>query len=81
MTCSQYLAKGWRVLVVGGLEEPFVWTDDTGNTRTSLQVRARRVQFLSARAETDALSVGQSAYESGRRAPGPESNGAEDIPF
>ena len=32
MTCSQYLAKGWRVLVVGGLEEPYVWTDDNGNT-------------------------------------------------
>ena len=32
MTCSQYLAKGWRVLVVGGLKEPYVWTDDNGNT-------------------------------------------------
>ena len=81
MTCSQYLAKGWRVLVVDGLEEPFVWTDDTGNNRTSLQVRARRVQFLSARAEGNATSEGQAAYANGQHAPSPESNGGEDIPF
>ena len=80
-TCSQYLAKGRRVLVVGELEEPNVWTDDSGNARASLQVRARSVQFLSARAEGNATSEGQAAYGNGQHAPSPESNGGEDIPF
>ena len=80
-TCSQYLAKGRRVLVVGELEEPNVWTDDSGNARASLQVRARSVQFLSARAEGNATSEGQAAYGNGQHAPSPESNGGEGIPF
>ena len=80
-TCSQYLAKGRRVMVVGELEEPYVWNDDSGNARASLQVRARNVQFLSSRAEGNATSEGQAAYANGQHAPSPESNGGEDIPF
>ena len=80
-TCSQYLAKGRRVMVVGELEEPYVWTDDSGNARASLQVRARNVQFLSSRAEGNVSSEGQAAYANGQHAPSPESNGGENIPF
>ena len=80
-TCSQYLAKGRRVMVVGELEEPYVWTDDSGNARASLQVRARNVQFLSSRAEGNVSSEGQAAYANGQHAPSPESSGEENIPF
>ena len=57
-TCNQYLTKGQRVLVVGEMEEPYLWTDQGGNARASLQVRARNVQFLSSRAESEALAAG-----------------------
>ena len=57
-TCNQYLTKGQRVLVVGEMEEPNLWTDQGGNARASLQVRARNVQFLSTRAENEALAAG-----------------------
>ena len=79
--CNQYLSKGQRVLVVGELDEPSVWTDDSGNARASLQVRARNVQFLTPRAEGNVLSEGQAAYANGQHAPSPESNGGESIPF
>ena len=39
--CNQYLTKGQRVLVVGEMEEPYVFTDQEGNSRASLQVRAQ----------------------------------------
>ena len=45
--CNQYLAKGQRVLVVGEIREPRIYTDREGNTRASLDVRARNVRFLS----------------------------------
>ena len=80
-TCNQYLAKGKRVMVVGELDEPYVGTDDSGNARVTLKVRARNVQFLSPRAEGNVMSEGQAAYGNGQHAPSPESNGAEDIPF
>ena len=44
-TCNQYLTKGQKVLVVGEVEEPDVWTDREGNSRASLDVRARTVQL------------------------------------
>ena len=45
------MTNGQRVLVVGELEEPRTWTDQEGNTRASLEVRARSVKFLTPRAE------------------------------
>lgn len=54
-TCNQYLTKGQRVLVVGEMEEPSTWIDQEGNTRASLEVRARNVQFLSTRTEAQGL--------------------------
>ncbi|MXY92346.1 MAG: single-stranded DNA-binding protein [Caldilineaceae bacterium SB0670_bin_27] len=48
---NQYMTNGQRVLVVGELEEPSTWTDGQGNTRASLEVQARNVQFLTSRTE------------------------------
>ena len=56
--CNQYLTKGQRVLVVGEMEEPSTWTDREGNTRASLEVRARNVEFLTSRAEAQGLTPG-----------------------
>ena len=80
-TCNQYLAKGRRVMVVGEVEEPSTWTDDSGNVRASLQVRARSVQFLSSRDEGNVMSEGQAGYMNGQQPSGVESGGAEGIPF
>ena len=80
-TCNQYLTKGQRVMVVGEVEEPYVGTDDDGNARATLKVRARFVQFLSPRSEGNVMSEGQAAYGNGQHAPNPESNGGEGIPF
>ena len=80
-TCSQYLTKGRRVLVVGELEEPDVWTDNSGNARATLKVRARNVQFLGSREQGNVMSEGQAAYGNGQHAPSPELNGGEGIPF
>ena len=56
--CNQYLTKGQRVLVVGEIEEPRIYTDREGNTRASLDVRARNVEFLTSRAEAQGLTPG-----------------------
>lgn len=90
-TCNQYLTKGQRVLVVGDMEEPNIWTDREGNTRADLQVRARNVRFLNSRAESEALAagMGQSGGQSGgQSAPvgggaerGPAPVDEEEIPF
>lgn len=86
-TCNQYLTKGRRVLVVGEVEEPYVFTDQEGNSRASLQVRARTVRFLNSREETEAMDAdgsqygGQSASAMDGSGPSQESGGEEDIPF
>lgn len=86
-TCNQYLTKGQRVLVVGEMEEPYVYTDQEGNPRASLQVRARNVQFLNSRAEREAMGVGGGQY-GGQSAAAMDGSGLdqgpggeEDIPF
>ena len=65
--CNQYLTKGQRVLVVGEIREPRIYTDREGNTRASLDVRARTVRFLSPR--------------DGAQGPAPDQGEGEDIPF
>lgn len=65
--CNQYLSKGQRALVVGEMREPSTWTDQEGNARASLEVRARNVQFLSPRG--------------GGQGPAPEQGEEEEIPF
>lgn len=71
-TCNRYLTKGQRVLVVGELEEPHVYQDQGGTARASLQVRARNVQFLSTRAESEALNGERTETDY---------SAEEDIPF
>ena len=86
-TSNQYLTKGQRVLVVGEMEEPSTWTDREGNTRASLEVRARTVRFLNTRAENEALAsgMGQSGGQDAPMGDGPDGDpapgGEEDIPF
>ena len=86
-TCNQYLTKGQKVLVVGEVEEPSTWTDREGNTRASLEVRARTVRFLNSRAESEALAAGmgqsggQGAPMGGGPAADPSPSAEEDIPF
>ena len=43
--CNRYMTNGQRVLIVGEMEEPGTWTDQEGNTRASLEVRARSVSM------------------------------------
>jgi single-strand DNA-binding protein len=43
--CSQNLRKGDRVAVEGSLQQDN-WTDDQGNKRSKIKVRADRVHFL-----------------------------------
>ena len=45
--CAKYLSKGKRVLVVGELEEASAFIDREGNARSSNEVTATRVTFLS----------------------------------
>lgn len=47
--CHKFLSKGSRVLVIGEVEEPKIFNDKEGNPRTSLEVTAHQVKFLSAR--------------------------------
>jgi len=46
-TCNQYLHKGSPVFVEGRLQSRS-WEDNTGAKRSVIEVRAERVQFLSA---------------------------------
>ena len=86
-TCNQYLAKGRRVLVVGEMEEPNIWTDQGGNTRADLQLTARTVRFLNSREEAEAMGGGGGQHGSPPRptgdgsGPSQEVAGEEDIPF
>lgn len=50
-TASQYLSKGSKVLIVGELEEPRIWTVREGQPQVSLDVTAQTIRFLSARGE------------------------------
>lgn len=80
-SCNQYLAKGRRVLVVGELEEPYVWTDESGSARATLQLTARNVRFLTPRAEVGEESSGPPSYPDSEKAPGPNAGADVDVPF
>lgn len=47
-TCSQYLAKGRQVMVVGTVEARG-YTNNSGQAAASLELRARDVRFLGSR--------------------------------
>lgn len=43
---AKYLKKGGQALVIGELDNPYVYTDRDGITKASLQVTAHEVRFL-----------------------------------
>jgi single-strand DNA-binding protein len=79
-TCGQYLTKGQKVLVIGEMEEPNIWTDQQGNARSSLEITARDVRFLSSRDEAAMGGGMPSSMGMGADDSGPAGND-EDIPF
>lgn len=51
-TCDAYLQAGRRVYVEGSLQTR-TWEDREGRSRTTTEVKARRVDFLDARSSSD----------------------------
>jgi len=55
--CAEYLQRGSKVTIEGRLEAdketggPRIWTDQAGNPRTSFEVTATSVHFLSPKTE------------------------------
>ena len=90
---SQYLTKGRQVLVIGEIEEPRPWTDREGNTRASLEVTARQIQFVGGRGDSagasDEYNQAPVAARKGNSGGGASGGGApsgpemtdDDIPF
>ncbi len=66
---GQYLKKGSAVYVEGRLQSRS-WETSEGNKRSTLEVRAERLQFL------DKVRREEEGAE-----PKPEEEGAEDVPF
>ena len=73
----QYLAKGKQVFIEGSLSQR-EWTDQSGATRTSLEVRGTDIQFLSPAADHEsapAAAVARAGASEGRSAaPGPRAS-------
>ncbi|MDO8644308.1 MAG: single-stranded DNA-binding protein [bacterium] len=79
--CKEYLAKGRQVLIEGRIQTR-QWEDKEGHKRSTTEVVAQNVQFLSS---PQGRSKGESKEESPTFSP-PPSSGAEasvddDIPF
>lgn len=51
--CNQYLQKGRAVFVEGRLQSRS-WQNSEGKPRSSIEVRARRIQFMPSRVKTEA---------------------------
>ena len=62
--CQKYLAKGRMVFVTGPLEARTYQAND-GTTRVSLEVTAEDVEFLSSRAEAEAMGSSVPANNAG----------------
>ncbi len=67
--CSQYLHKGRAVLIEGEVDVS-TWTDQNGNARATLELRAANVRFLG----------GNSSNGNGAAEPVPAAED-EDVPF
>lgn len=90
---NQYLTKGSRVLVIGEVDEPQVYTGTDGTPRASLNVTAQQIKFLTPRGEgstfgdSDVQPVdrgfGGGGYSSGggSGSGGGASQTDDDIPF
>jgi single stranded DNA-binding protein len=62
--CNQYLQKGRQILVEGRLQSRS-WQDKDGNNRSTIEVRASRVQFMPRpmREETKEADLGEAPQE------------------
>lgn len=54
---NQYLKKGSRVLVVGEIEEPNVYTNKAGEPAASLEVTAQTIKFLSVQSDEERVAA------------------------
>ena len=75
-TCNQYVVKGMRVYVEGSFSSR-EWTDQEGQTRTSLEINCNEIRFLS-RNNTDQAMQNQN--ETGTSAP-VTGGSVEDLPW
>ena len=75
-TCNQYVVKGMRVYVEGSFSSR-EWTDQEGQTRTSLEINCNEIRFLS-RNNTDQAMQNQN--ETGTSAPD-NGGSVEDLPW
>ncbi len=88
-TVNQYLTKGSKVLVEGSLTSdetgsPRLWTDKEGKVRSSFEVRAQTVRFLSSKrdaAPSAGAPAGASASTAASEVGYDEPSGGEELPF
>lgn len=79
--CNKYLVKGSKVLVIGRITSdpktggPRIWKGDDGEARSSHEVNASHVEFLSSKG--DAGDMVDAAVDAGGQERPPE----DDIPF
>ena len=72
--CSQYLAKGRQVMVIGTVDAR-AYTDNSGQPQATLELTARDVRFLGSR--EDGGQGGQGSYDD----VGAGASNVDDIPF
>jgi single-strand DNA-binding protein len=73
--CAQYLAKGRMAQVIGEIEPARVFTDKSGVTRASLEVKASQVIFLGSKEDGAAQAAPVV------KAQAAQDEGPESIPF
>ena len=81
--CAKYLAKGRKVFVSGPLTARTYQAND-GSTRVSLEVQADDVEFLSSRADAEAM--GGASYDAPAASPTAQNSGftaveTDELPF
>ena len=81
--CAKYLAKGRKVYVSGPLTARTYQAND-GSTRVSLEVTADDVEFLTSRAESEAM--GGASYDAPASSPTAQNSGftaveTDELPF
>ena len=74
--CQKYLAKGKKVAVVGPVNAT-LYTAKDGNTRVSLNVVAKEVEFLTPKAADGGTQTAPTATA----APAPAEVSTDDLPF
>ncbi len=83
--CAKYLAKGRKVAVVGPVSVR-TYTVNDGSTRFSLEVQADDIEFLTSRAEAEAMGSRPAYQPAAQPAPTAQNSGfapveSDDLPF